>query len=210
MKETLKTMKEMLISQTQPQIANLQCADYRELGEAIDMIKDLEEALYYCTVIEAMEKPEEEKYMRQPVENNSYYYTERYMPMYDDPYYRDMDRREGKMYYSGGSNGNGSSSGMSSSNGSSSSGSSNGSMNYSEYPMYMRDSREGRSPMSRRNYMESKNMHQDKSKQLKDLENYMQELTSDMTEMISGASPEEKQLLQKKLTTLSQKIEQMN
>lgn len=210
MKETLKTMKEMLISQTQPQIANLQCADYRELGEAIDMIKDLEEALYYCTVIEAMEKPEEEKYMRQPIENNSYYYTERYMPMYDDPYYRDMDRREGKMYYSGGSNGNSGSSGMSSSNGSSSSGSSNGSMNYNEYPMYMRDSREGRSPMSRRNYMESKNMHQDKSKQLKDLENYMQELTSDMTEMISGASPEEKQLLQKKLSTLSQKIEQMN
>ena len=64
--------------------------------------------------------------------------------------------------------------------------------------------------MSRRNYMESKNTHQDKSKQLKDLETYMQELTSDMTEMISGASPEEKQLLQKKLTTLSQKIEQMN
>lgn len=210
MKETLKTMKEMLVGQTQAQVANLQCANYEELGAAIDMIKDLEEALYYCAVVEAMEKPEEEKYMRQPVENNSYYYTERYMPMYDDPYYRDMDRREGKMYYSGGSNGNSNSNGMSSSNNSSSSGSSNGSMNYNEYPMYMRDSREGRSPMSRRNYMESKNTHQDKSKQLKDLENYMQELTSDMTEMISGASPEEKQLLQKKLTTLSQKIEQMN
>ena len=77
-----------------------------------------------------------------------------------------------------------------------------------EYPMeMMRDSREGRSPMSRRNYMESKETHQDKSKQLKDLENYMQELTTDMTEMIKGASPEEKQLLQKKLSTLSQKIE---
>ena len=210
MKETLKTMKEMLVGQTQAQVANLQCANYEELGAAIDMIKDLEEALYYCAVVEAMEKPEEEKYMRQPVENNSYYYTERYMPMYDDPYYRDMDRREGKMYYSGRSNGNSNSNGMSSSNNSSSSGSSNGSMNYNEYPMYMRDSREGRSPMSRRNYMESKNTHQDKSKQLKDLETYMQELTSDMTEMISGASPEEKQLLQKKLTTLSQKIEQMN
>ena len=37
----------------------------------------------------------------------------------------------------------------------------------------------------------------------------MQELTTDISEMIDGASPEEKQLLQKKLTTLSQKIEQM-
>ena len=118
MKETLKTMKEMLISQTQPQIANLQCADYRELGEAIDMIKDLEEALYYCAVIEAMEKPEEEKYMRQmPTENNNYYYTERYMPMYDDWSYRDINRHNGKMYYGNGdsgSSGNSSTSNMSS------------------------------------------------------------------------------------------------
>ena len=203
MKETLKTMKEMLISQTQPQIANLQCADYRELGEAIDMIKDLEEALYYCAVVEAMEKPEEEKYMRQmPTENNNYYYTERYMPMYDDWSYRDIDKYNGKMYY-----GNGDSS--SSGNTSTSNMSSGQSMNYSEYPM-MKDSREGRSPMSRRHYMESKSQHQDKSKQLKELETYMQELTNDITEMINGSSPEEKQLLQKKLTTLSQKIEQMN
>jgi hypothetical protein len=28
--------------------------DTKELGEAIDMIKDLEEAIYYCTVTEAM------------------------------------------------------------------------------------------------------------------------------------------------------------
>ena len=204
MKETLKTMKENLIHHTQAQIANLQCADYRELGEAVDMIKDLEEALYYCTVIEAMEKPEEEKYMRQmPTENNNYYYTERYMPMYDDWSYRDMDRYKGKMYYDGNqtssSSGNG---GMGSSSNSSGSTS-----HYYEYPM--RDGREGRSPMSRRTYMESKQTHQDKSKQLKDLENYMQELTTDISEMIDGASPEEKQLLQKRLTTLSQKIEQM-
>ena len=31
-------------------------ADTEELGEAIDMLKDLEEALYYCTIIEAMEE----------------------------------------------------------------------------------------------------------------------------------------------------------
>ena len=170
MKETLKSMKEMLVGQTQAQIANLQCADYEELGAAVDMIKDLEEALYYCTIIEAMEGKDKEQ--DQPIErNNTYYYTEKYMPMRDDMGYRDIDRPYGRMYYPGG---NGSS--MSGNNSSSSDSSSNGgnsTMNYREYPMMdgMRDSREGRSPMSRRYYMESKATHQDKSKQLKDLEN---------------------------------------
>jgi len=131
------------------------------------------------------------------------------MPMRDDMSYRDMDRPYGRMYYSGG-NGSSMSGNSSNSSGNSSNGG-NSTMNYREYPMMdgMRDSREGRSPMSRRYYMESKSMHQDKAKQLKDLENYMQELTTDVTEMIDGASPEEKQLLQKKLATLSTKIEQM-
>ena len=70
----------------------------------------------------------------------------------------------------------------------------------------MRDSREGVSPMSRRMYMESKEMHQDKNYQLKELENYMKELSSDITEMIADASPEEKQLLKQKMTTLMSKI----
>ena len=64
MKETLKTMKHMLIEATYEQVKNLECVDYKELGEAIDMIKDLEEALYYCTVVEAMENPSEEKHMK--------------------------------------------------------------------------------------------------------------------------------------------------
>jgi hypothetical protein len=59
----------------------------------------------------------------------------------------------------------------------------------------MRDAREGRSPMSRRSYMESKEMHHDKAIKLKELENYMMELGKDVTEMIQDASPEEKQLL---------------
>ena len=210
MKETLKSMKEMLVSQTQPQIANLQCADYEELGAAVDMIKDLEEALYYCTIIEAMEGKDKEQ--GQPIErNNTYYYTEKYMPMRDDSIYRDIDRGYGRMYYPDGIGSNSSNS-SSSNNSNSNDGSGNGgTMNYREYPMMdsMRDAREGRSPMSRKYYMESKSTHQDKAKQLKDLENYMQELTSDITEMIDGASQEEKQLLQKKLATLSTKIEQM-
>ena len=51
----------MLIEATYEQVKNLECANYKELGEAIDMIKDIEETLYYCTVIEAMENTGEEK-----------------------------------------------------------------------------------------------------------------------------------------------------
>jgi hypothetical protein len=38
----------------------LKKANAKELGEVVDMIKDLEEAMYYCSIIKAMEKSEEE------------------------------------------------------------------------------------------------------------------------------------------------------
>lgn len=41
---------------------NLEAADTKELGEAIDMIKDLAEAEYYCKVTEAMNEAAEESY----------------------------------------------------------------------------------------------------------------------------------------------------
>ena len=43
------------------QMANLDEVDTKELGEAIDMIKDLEEAMYYCTITKAMEQKEYEQ-----------------------------------------------------------------------------------------------------------------------------------------------------
>jgi hypothetical protein len=45
---------------------------------------------------------------------------------------------------------------------------------------------------------------------LRDLEKYMQELTTDIVEMIQGASPEEKQLLEKRVAALATKIGQVN
>ena len=42
-------------------------------------------------------------------------------------------------------------------------------------------------------------MNADKVTQVKELEKYMNELTSDIVEMIIDASPEEKQLLHKKM-----------
>lgn len=209
MKDMLESMKHTLISQASAQMANLQCADHEELGAAIDMIKDIEEALYYCAITEAMEENKEKTNDPMRTEN-TYYYTERYLPT-PEYYYRDIDRYPGeKMYYSDGSSSSGSGN-TSGGNGPSNSRSSMTS-NYQsirEYPIELRDWREGRSPLSRRTYMESKEMHADKTKQLKDLEKYMQELTMDMKEMVENASPEEKQLLQKKISNLSSTIEQM-
>lgn len=185
--ERLKQMKDSLISIVQSQMSgHLDQVDTEELGEAIDMIKDLEEAIYYCTITKAM------------TEKEHYYYTERvhpdYIPKYY-PYYRDMDRNTGKMYYDDTLNS-----------------STSESKKYDEiitsYPStMMRDAREGRSGRSRKSYMESKEMHQSKEMQMKELEKYMQELTHDITEMVSDASPEEKAMLQQKISILASKIQ---
>ena len=54
--ERLKAIKNNLISCVEGQMANLQTVDTKELGEAVDMIKDMEEVMYYCTIVEAMKK----------------------------------------------------------------------------------------------------------------------------------------------------------
>ena len=206
----LETMKETLMNCVMAQMADLKNVDTKELGEAVDMIKDLSEAMYYCSITEAMNKKEEQAPQRE-----THYYTERIKEPYwmeKDPYYkRDSDRQYGRMYYDGNGGGsNGSGGNTASSNGSSSNGSNGGSRSYyqeREYPMTdIRDPREGRSYMSRRMYMESKEMGKDKLGAIQDLDHYMMELTEDITEMIENSSLEEKQLLQKKLTMLAQKI----
>lgn len=59
--EALKMMKEQLMSCVQGQLGDISKVDAKELGEAVDMIKDLAEAIYYCTITESMEKSEEIK-----------------------------------------------------------------------------------------------------------------------------------------------------
>lgn len=128
-----------------------------------------------------------------------YHMTPEMYREHDPEYYRDMDRIEGKMYYTEPSMsriGNNYST----------------SMNRTGSMSGMRDSREGRSGMSRRTYMETKELHADNSAEskqakMKELEKYMGELSSDLTEMIAGASNEEKTMLKTKLQTLTQKIQ---
>ena len=144
-------MKNCLINAAQSQMSNLQNCDAEELGEVIDMIKDIEEAIYYCTITKAMEEKEHHK------EEDYYkYYEERPIGMRDDMRMsRDWDSsREGL------------------------------------------NPKDGRSHITRRYYMESKEKHLDNATTMKELEHYLSELSSDIAEMIEGATPEEKILLQ--------------
>lgn len=197
--ERLKAMKESLIGCVQGQInGNLKDVDAKELGEAVDMIKDLEEAIYYATITKAMGEKEKEEYRH-------YYtsYPQYYMPM---DYKGDMEwdrEKKTRMYYGG--DGNGGNGSMTGGNGGNGGRYGFGHKDY-EYPIEMRDYREGRSPRMRRSYMESKEMHKDAKVKMNELEKYMKELSEDIVEMIEDASPEEKQLLKAKLTTLSGKI----
>lgn len=109
---------------------------------------------------------------------------------HDPEYWRDMDRKDGKMYYTEPITTNQS---HTSTTG-------------------VRDSREGRSGVGRRNYMETKEMHksntpEDKQAKMRELENYAKELTEDVVDMVADMSAEEKNLLKTKMQTLVQKIQ---
>lgn len=141
----LKEMKEKLMCAVECEMCNLANVNTAELGEAIDMIKDLEEAMYYASITEAMAEKEDKVAIR-----TSHHWEE---PEED------------------------------------------------EY--------EGHSHKNRKMYMEAKEMKRDKATQLRELEKYMQELTSDIVEMIQDASVEEKQYLEKKISALATKIGSM-
>ena len=221
--EKLKQMKEALVGCVESQVfGNLKDVDAKELGEAMDMIKDLSEAIYYCTITEAMEG-EKHGEKSGKGQHGMMYYKESMTPMYHYPYpveYYDPRYRSNYSKYERGNQG-----------GNSNSSSRNYQDGMMDYTMYEsgnagtghaqamrgyrdgmmiqpleRDPREGRSGQRRKMYMEGKTTHKDKTKQMQELEQYMQELTSDMTEMIADATPEEKQLLQQKISMLATKI----
>lgn len=224
--EKLKLIKESLVGAIEEQVRDLSSVDAKELGEVVDMVKDISETIYYCTVVDAMKE-------------NSGQENRHYMDKYLPEYYQDMGGRgeryyspsqittyESPMYYGGGysmyASTNSTSSGRG--NGGTSSDSSGGSryhgggypyhpMPYEErgmgmpyYPMNGRDMREGRSSMSRKTYIESKQMQKGKDTQMHELEKYLHELSEDVTELVHDASAEEKQMLQQKIATLASKI----
>lgn len=187
--EHLKCMKDKLISCIEKQINdNLEYANTQELGEAVDMVKDLSEAIYYCTITKAMDNKDE--YQEMGHHKSTHYYEDARFKKYptDDYYppiyYYGDSRRTDRDYYDDIS---------------------------SQYPMrehnypILPDKGGDRSSTTRRRYMDGKN-HNDKQAQIRELEQYTQELAMDLTDMIQDASPEEKQLLQQKISLLASKI----
>lgn len=210
--------------------------DTKEMGEVADIIKDLAEAEYYAKISKAMDEAEygeDYDYMGAYDERERKGYRGRRrdskgrfmsnrgrrgyespMMMYDEEWEemertRDIDRPYGRMGYSSSGSNSGSTSGSSTGANSTS----NSNMGYSEsnggqYSSRMqRDSREGRSGERRRGYIEAKENGMDKQHKMKELEDYMKELSTDVTEMIEGASPEEKSMLKNKMQVLMQKIQ---
>lgn len=193
--DMLKSMKDALMCSAQAQMSHLDCVDAKELGEVIDMIKDLEEAIYYCTITEAMHQKDQEGGNN----HTTIYYSEprgNYSRMYYDggTSYRMYDGGRGNAGISNG----GSHPSMYANGG-------RDAENWGE----ARDPREGVSHQQRKMYMESKQMHHGKAKQLQELEKYMKDLSSDMVEMIEDASAEERQYLSNRLTALASKISKL-
>lgn len=184
--DMLKSMKETLMCVAQNQMSHLDMVDAKELGEVIDMVKDLEEAIYYCTITEAMNK--KEKHGDSNGHTTIYYSEPRYPMDYNRMYYDGGTSY--RMYNDEGRDGR----------------SSNGNEGRRGYSEMMKDPREGNSPTQRRMYMESKQMHWGKAKQLQELEKYMKELSGDLVEMVEDASPEERQYLGNRLSALASKI----
>lgn len=100
MHERLKHMRETLMCAVEVQLCDLGEVDTEELGEAIDMIKDLEEAIYYCTVTEAMTAPKHEVEFEMPQHQERMYY-EGHPRKADNGWYESdtwRDGREGRSY----------------------------------------------------------------------------------------------------------------
>ena len=196
--------------------------DTKEMGEVVDIIKDLAEAMYYRTLVVAMEDSEygedydeygpmedgRRGYRGQPRSKTSgrymsigdgrrsnrgrrgydktmgdYEMTPEMYEKYPAEYYRDMDRQSGKMYFTD----------MSTNPG-------------------MRDAKEGRSGMSRKTYMETKQMHtndtQDsKNIKAKKLDEFFGDLYEDMKEMAHDMSNEEKTVWKQRVSKLNQLVQ---
>lgn len=232
LKELCEKIVKMVSTEFERQ--NIEEIDTHEMYEIADIIKDLAEAKKYTVeacykkyLLGVMEKNEDyygdtwdedgawdeqgRRYYggksRSKTSNRSSMgrgdgrrmgYDEKYMPMDIDMYREDdrekmkeIDKKMGRRFYTESmpmSNMNSSSMNGNNSNGNNS-----------------RDSREGRSGMSRMKYYEHKDSADAQTK-MHDLEDYMKDLSSDVTEMLVGATPEQKQMVKQKMQVLMQKF----
>lgn len=175
-------------------IKDLVCYDKdKKIIEAMDEAEESEEAMKYIEMYE--DYPDRRGYKGQRRDSLGRYMSSRRMG-YEEPHImttdmyhdytpemlRDMDREIGRMYYSG----SGSQVGM---NGGQSSRSENARRGYEESKM-MQDG----SPESKKKAMES-------------LENYLKELSEDMTDLVGKMDANEKSMVRSKLQTLAQRVQ---
>lgn len=222
----LECVEELLSGALKEGAKNVDTDEFLKVTEIYEKLmktkKNYYEAEYYKSITEAMEEAEygvdydergrmpyggrsrgeDGRYKPDRMGGRRRGFHEMMLPEYDkyDKYewQRDMDRTGmGRMYY--GNNGNLNNMGGNSSN-------SNDGYENNQNNQHMRDTREGRSGMRRRSYMEAKEMHKDNETTKKELEKYMNELSSDMTELISESTPEEKTMLRQKMMELAEKI----
>lgn len=184
--EQLKNIEQCLISALQAQVNDLKKTDAKELGEVVDAIHHLEEAMYYCAITEAMKETKE----KETPMNISYYSEPHY---YTESNGGSQSRNNMNMGTSGNHN----------------------YTPYMEYAPYMMRDKQwredklnspDRSYYSRKMYMETKQNNGDDQKAMKDLEHYIKDLGEEVTEMIQSATQEEKQVLATKLQTLAARM----
>ncbi len=173
-----------------------------EMGQVTDMMKDLAEAMYYRTLMKAMEESSADETMEmferfgdgRRFYDNYRYADGRFAPIgrgtrrgYDHmmpemrdsmEHDRDMDRTHGRMYCT--------------------------------EPVKVNMS-ESNYDKAKRHYTESKELHkanttEDKEQKMKSLDGYMKELSSDVTELLHDMTAEERTMLKSKLSNLVSKL----
>lgn len=182
--------------------------DTCEMDKVVNMMENLSEAMYYRTLTKAMQESDTEEIMemfdkygddgkryydmwryksgrfapkgrgtRRGYEEPPYYHmTPDQYKEHDPEYWRDVDRKDGKMYFT--------------------------------EPVTM----ESRYEKAKRGYKEAKHAHtsntaEDKQAKMKDLEAYLKELSEDVTQLLSDATPEERAMVRGKMQVLTQKIQ---
>lgn len=194
--ERLKRIKEQLIGCVEYELGKgIQCVNTEELGEAIDMIKDIEEALYYCAKTEMLEEADED-----------YGEMKKHGMVYSIPHEAGAARMMTPNHPSAPVNPNMPSAvGLPYAVGGARMGTGWGGYD-PEQNVETWDGLEGHSGKCRKAYLESKHSHMDQVDHKKKLETYAKELGRDILEMIEESTPEEKQIMQQKLSVLANKL----
>lgn len=194
--ERLKSIKSTLVSLVETQLGDVEHTDAKELGEVVDMIKDLEEAMYYCAIVEAMEKSKEEGQEDISVRSRMGY-TDHFP--HGEYNWDTMDWRP-YFYYT--------QSGRGSANqyGSSNSGSTSARMGYSEDGISNNQGGSGSGGQTAYYggptyyYTESKPMS------MNEVSKYLSELSDSLPHMMEKASPEDKKMIAEKLQQINTKV----